>query len=121
MFSIIKIRATEDEHFDVRQAAVRELARGWQADPETYGFLCDCAVNDPFEREKNWESNPRQTALESLVKYYPKIPRTRELLQDRAQNDPDEQVRKYAREALERLDRHFRKWWGKSEGESGGS
>ena len=100
---IIKTWAAEDEDGVVRHAAVQELARGWKDQSETFDILSKCAMNDPFERRKDWEPNPRQTALEALVLHFPNRPRTRELLQDRAQNDPDEKVREYAAKALERL------------------
>ncbi|MGZ3433108.1 MAG: hypothetical protein ACXWN0_15415, partial [Isosphaeraceae bacterium] len=37
--AFLKDRARNDEHEDVRRAAVRELARGWRTDPETLAFL----------------------------------------------------------------------------------
>lgn len=66
-----------------------------------FAFLCDRALNDPFEREKDWHINPRQTALEIIIKQYPDHPQTLPLLQDRAENDPDEKVREFARDKLE--------------------
>jgi hypothetical protein len=36
---ILKERASSDEHSKVRQAAVKELAKGWKEDPEVSDFL----------------------------------------------------------------------------------
>ena len=36
---MLKDRARNDEHEEVRQAAMEELARGWRTDPETLAFL----------------------------------------------------------------------------------
>ena len=62
-----------------------------------------CAVNDPFIREREWQTNPRQTALERIVEYFPNHSQTKDLLLDRLTNDPDEQVRKFAQQALKKL------------------
>jgi len=35
-----------DENWDVRQAAVQELARGWKEDPETLSILKQRASSD---------------------------------------------------------------------------
>jgi hypothetical protein len=74
----------------VRYAAVQELARGWKDDPELFELLCDVAINDPFDREYDWQDNPRQTALAAMIELYPDRPQTLELVRDRAQNDSDE-------------------------------
>jgi hypothetical protein len=65
-----------------------------------FEFLCDRALNDPFEHKKGSEDNPRQLALEIIIKQYPDHPQTLPLLQDRAENDPDEKVREFAKKKL---------------------
>jgi hypothetical protein len=70
-----------------------------------FEFLCSCGLNDPFERKKDREDNPRQLALEIIIKQYPHHPQTLPLLQDRAENDPDERVREFAQKKLEQLER----------------
>jgi hypothetical protein len=85
----------------VRIAAVEELARGWKDDPELFELLRTCAVSDPFERQKDWQDNPRETALAAIVELYPNHPQTLPLLRERAENDPDEKVRKFAQKKLE--------------------
>jgi hypothetical protein len=63
----------------------------------------DRTLNDPFEREYDWQDNPRQVALKVLVQQYPDHPKILELLRDRAQNDNDEQLREWATEQLAKL------------------
>jgi len=70
-----------------------------------FEFLCDRAVNDPFKRKGDWQTNPRQIALEAIIEQYPEHPQTLPLLQDRAENDPDEKVREFAREKLAELEK----------------
>jgi hypothetical protein len=84
---------------------VEELARGWKDEPWMFEFLCNCAINDLFERKEDGEDNPRQLALEIIIQQYRDYPQTLPLLQDRAENDPDEKVREFAREKLEQLER----------------
>ncbi len=97
---ILKTHALFDNHEHVRCAAMRELARGWKDEPGMFEFLCDRALNDPFEHKKGSEDNPRQLALEIIIKQYPDHPQTLPLLQDRAENDPDEKVREFAKKKL---------------------
>ena len=93
----LKQAATSDDNWSVRSTALEEIAEGWKDEPWLRAFLSNIAINDPFKREKEEQSNPRQTALEFLVKQYPNHPQTLELLKDRAENDNDEQLREYAR------------------------
>ncbi|MGD1860102.1 MAG: HEAT repeat domain-containing protein, partial [Leptolyngbyaceae cyanobacterium] len=90
--------------YDVRQAAVQALATGFKDDPTLFEFWCDRILSDPFEREYDWQDNPRQIALNVLVQQYPDHPKTLELLGDRAQNDNDEQLRQWAAKQLEKLE-----------------
>ena len=103
--TIIKQKAQSDDNSNVRYAAVQELARGWKDEPWMFEFLCNCAINDPFVREKDWQDNPRQIALEIIIKQYPNHPQTLPLLQDRAENDPDEKVREFAQKKLAELEK----------------
>jgi len=100
---ILKARAQEDEDGAVRRVAVQALAKGWKDDQNLFELWCDRALNDPFEREYNWQDNPRQVALRVLVQQYPDHPKTLELLRDRAQNDNDKQLREWAAKQLEKL------------------
>jgi hypothetical protein len=70
-----------------------------------FEFLCDRAVNDPFERKEDWENNPRQLALEIIIKQYRDRPQTLPLLQDRAKNDSDEKVREFVQKKLAELEK----------------
>jgi hypothetical protein len=101
---LLKQRAQSDDDWVVRQAAVQELARGWKDDPWLFDFLYDIALNDPFERKKDREDNPRQLALQIIIKQYRDHPQTLPLLQDRAENDPDEKVREFAKNKLAELE-----------------
>lgn len=97
---ILKKRATVDKSSVVRQAAVQELARGFPDEPGIFDVFYNCAMSDSFEREYNFQDNPRQIALEAITENYPQHPQTLSLLRDRAENDPDEQVREFARKNL---------------------
>jgi hypothetical protein len=85
---------------------VQELAQGWKDHPEIFELLCDRALNDPFERKKDWEHNPRQIALKAIIKQRPDSPQTLSLLRDRADNDSDEKLREFAKKKLEKLNRN---------------
>jgi len=102
---IIKQRAQSDDDKYGRYAAVQELARRWKNDPELFELLCNVAINDPFDRENEWQENPRQTALAAMIKLYPDRPQTLELVRDRAQNDSDEKLRRFAQRKLAQLER----------------
>ncbi|MCG8363348.1 MAG: HEAT repeat domain-containing protein [Pseudanabaenales cyanobacterium] len=97
---MLKSRAQSDEDNDVRRAAVEELARGFKDDLDLFEFWCDRTLNDPFERDEDWQTNPRQIALKVLVQQYSNHPKTLELLQDRAQNDGDQKLRDWAAKQL---------------------
>lgn len=89
-------------HYDwsVRRAAMQELARGWKNEPGMLEFLCDRAINDPFKRQVDWQTNPRLAILEAIIEHYHDYPQTILLLRDRADNDPDEKVREFAKNQL---------------------
>lgn len=97
---ILKQCATADDNWSVRCVVVQELAKGWKNHPGLFDLLYDRAINDPFEREAEWENNPRQTALEAIIKQHPDSPQTASLLRDRAANDPDEKLRDFAKKKL---------------------
>ena len=102
---ILKQRAQSDDYSAVRRAAVQEIARRWKDDPGIFELLCDVAINDPFEREDDWQGNPRQAALAAMIELYPDRPQTLELVRDRAQNDRDQKLREFAQEKLTELER----------------
>jgi len=101
---ILKTLTLLDDSWLVRYVAVRGLARGWKDEPGMFEFLCDRALNDPFERKEDRENNPRQLALEIIIKQYRDRPQTLPLLRDRAGNDPDEKVREFANKKLAALE-----------------
>jgi predicted NACHT family NTPase len=102
--SWLKQRAQSDDNWAVRQAAVREIARGWKDKPGIFELLCDIAINDPFDREQDWQDNPRQIALAVIIELYPDRTETLELVRDRAQNDRDQKLREFAQEQLAELE-----------------
>jgi hypothetical protein len=83
--------------------AVQLIAKGWKNDPQTFDFLCDRAINDPFVRKGEWQTNPRQTALEAILKHYSDKPQTLELLKTIANNDRDEKLKEFAKKELAKL------------------
>ena len=101
---ILKERAQSDDNSTVRSAAVQELARGWKDDPELFELLCDVAINDSFERQYDWQNNPRQVALAATIELYPDRTKTLELVRDRAQNDRDKKLREFTQEKLAELE-----------------
>ena len=101
---MLKERARTDDDWTVRSAAVQELARGWKDDPELFELLCDVAINHPFERQYDFQDNPRQVALAATIELYPDRTETLELVRDRAQNDGDQQLREFAQQKLVELE-----------------
>jgi HEAT repeat protein len=73
---MIKERAQSDENEDVRQSAVRELARGWRDEPDTLAIIKERAQSDENknvrqsavrELARGWKDEPEiQVFLESL-------------------------------------------------------
>jgi hypothetical protein len=51
------------------------------------------------------ERPPAQIALQYLLTNYFTHPKTRELLRDSASNDPDEQLREWAQQQLEKIEK----------------
>jgi len=100
----LKQLAQSDNNWAVRRAAVQELARGWRNESGIFELLCDVAIHDPFDREEDWQDNPRQAALAATIELYPDRPETLELVRDRAQNDRDQKLREFAQEKLTQLE-----------------
>ncbi|NER99359.1 MAG: NACHT domain-containing protein, partial [Symploca sp. SIO1B1] len=100
---LLKHVVQSDENENVRCTAIEEIARGWKNEPWMLEFLCNCALNDPFERQAIFEENPRKIALEIIIEQYPNHPDTLSLLKDRAENDSDEQLREFAQQKLVEL------------------
>ncbi|MFN6478684.1 opioid growth factor receptor-related protein, partial [Nostoc sp. DedQUE07] len=103
--SILKERATQDDHEYVRGTAVQQLAKYFKYQSELFDIYHNCAVNDSFERKEEDETNPRRIALEIIIKQFPQHDQILPLLRDRAQNDPDEQVREFAQKKLAQLEK----------------
>ena len=68
----LKDRAINDGEEEVREAAVRELARGWRTDADTLPFLKDRARNDKHELvrlaavkelARGWRTDPETLAF----------------------------------------------------------
>jgi hypothetical protein len=100
----LKQMAQSDDDANVRRAAVQELARGWRNESGIFELLGDVAIHDPFDREDEWQDNPRQAALAATIELYPDRPHTLELVRDRAQNDRDQKLREFAQEKLTQLE-----------------
>jgi len=100
----LKQLAQSDDDANVRRAAVQELARGWKDESGIFELLGDVAIHDPFDREEDWQDNPRQAALAATIELYPDRPETLELVRDRAQNDRDPKLREFAQEKLTQLE-----------------
>jgi len=81
---------------------VEAFGKYWSYEAGIYEFLYNCAINDPFEREEDWQTNPRQTALEAILEHHQDNPQTLKLLLDRAENDSDEQLRELAQQELQK-------------------
>ena len=99
----LKDRALQDEHWDVKRAAVFAIAQYWKEDPELFNFFANIALNDPFKREDNWQTNPRQTALKALLKNFSNNPKTLEIFNQVALNDSDKRLREFAVQKLQDL------------------
>jgi hypothetical protein len=65
-----------------------------------FEFLCDRAINDPYNQKGSFPYNPRFTALEAIIEHYPDHPGAIALLQARSMHDTDEQVRDLASRKL---------------------
>ena len=105
VLSLFRERARNDSDGGVRNTAVEAIAKKWQDDPQAFETFCFVAAQDPFQREEEWQSNPRAIALRALARWHHNNPRTLEILQDRAKNDNDDEVRELAQRALEKLTR----------------
>jgi hypothetical protein len=93
----------EDESWYVRGTVLLLLPGVIKSEEKLLELLQNRTLQDPFQREYDWQDNPRQIALKVFVQQYPEHPKTAELLRDRAQNDNDEQLRDWAKEQLVHL------------------
>ncbi|QIR38301.1 NACHT domain-containing protein [Tolypothrix sp. PCC 7910] len=105
--NFLKYFATADESWRVRQTAVQELARNFKDEAEMFEIFYKCAVNDPFQRQNSWQTNPRRVALDILIKQYPDHSQTLPLLHDRVSNDVDIKVKEFAQKKLGELIRSY--------------
>jgi len=94
--------AQSDANSQVRYATVSVIFLCWSKEPGMFEFVYKCAINDPFEREFDLQDNPRQAALEAILEHHRDNPLTLELLRDRYENDTDEELRKFAKEELQK-------------------
>ncbi len=104
--SVLKSCTQLDNDGYLKEKVMQELIQYWQASPDIYDFLYECAVDDSFnpvslayllDDTDDTENPPaRQVALEAIIEQYSDHPQTLSLLQDRAENDPDEKVRNFA-------------------------
>ncbi|NEO58621.1 MAG: NACHT domain-containing protein [Okeania sp. SIO3B5] len=104
IFELLKQSLESDHSWHIRREAVRQIATGWKHEPGIFELFYHTTLNDFFQREYNYQDNPRQIALEEILEQYPDHPQILPLLQDRAENDPDEQLREWAKEILRRLE-----------------
>lgn len=86
-------------------SSAEALAKHYHHNLETFQLLCDVVMNDSFKRTHERQDNPRKPALEALLFYYSENPKAFEILHDRALNDPDEQLREWAQQQLEKLEK----------------
>jgi hypothetical protein len=90
---LLRDRAINDAHEDVRRAAVEALAAHYRNAPDTLPLLRDRAINDAHE-------DVRRAAVRALAAHYRDAPDTLPLLRDRAIHDASEWTRRVAVEAL---------------------
>ncbi|MBD2161478.1 HEAT repeat domain-containing protein [Limnothrix sp. FACHB-1083] len=102
--ALLKKWVQTNKNWFVRQAAVEAITQHWPDDPSTLKLLDKVAIQDPFQRSRQYERNPRKTALEGLLEIVPKNPLVIDLLRDRAANDPDDLLRQWATEQLANID-----------------
>jgi predicted NACHT family NTPase len=101
---LLKRCAQFDDDSDVRYVAIQEIVWGWKYDKELFELLYDIAINDAFEREHNFQDNPREIALFAMIVLDPDRPQILEIVRDRAQNDRDQKLREFARKKLIELE-----------------
>ena len=76
----LKQRAQNDQHWDVRQVAIQEVARRWKNTPGTLVW-----VKNNIEKEALWDV--RQAAIQELARGWKDDPETFEILKRRAKED----------------------------------
>ncbi|HEY9299995.1 MAG TPA: HEAT repeat domain-containing protein, partial [Phormidium sp.] len=78
--------AQSEDNWDVRYAAVQELAQGWKDDPETLPWLKQLAQSDD-----NWAVRP--AAVQELARGWKDDPETLPILKQLAQSEDNWDVR----------------------------
>ena len=78
---MLKDRALNDQNWDVRRAAVQEIAKGWKDDSDTLPLLKDRALND-----QNWDV--RWAAVQEIAKGWNDDPQTFDFLSDHVIHNP---------------------------------
>ncbi|WP_225887008.1 NACHT domain-containing protein [Nodosilinea nodulosa] len=97
------LRNDTDQH--VRGVAAKVICEHFSQAPEIFELLYEIVLQESFLPKSVRNQNPRQNALEVLLRNYPTHPKTIELLRDRALNDPDEQLREWAQEQLQQMEK----------------
>jgi hypothetical protein len=115
ILSILKSCTQLDNDGYLKEIVLQELIQYWQASPDIYDFLYECAIDDSFnpvslvyllDDTDDTENIPaRQVALEAIIEQYRNHPQTLPLCKDRAENDPDEKVREFAKKKLAELEK----------------
>jgi hypothetical protein len=103
ILSLLIDRAKVDIDGDIRALALKEITKNHRDFPARFELLCDLAVNDPFVREEQVQTNPRLVALYALSRQYRERPEVRQILLDRVANDPDLEVREFVSDELEKI------------------
>jgi HEAT repeat protein len=93
-------RTRFDVDDDIRAIALKEISKGYRDYEGRFELLCDRAMNDPFIKQDEDETNPRFVALFALARQYQTRSETLEILRDRAMNDLDPGIREFATEEL---------------------
>ena len=92
---VLKRCAVRNRNFRGRWKALRALRKICKEQKDLFDFLCDCAIQDPFE-VMHWSNrNPRQAALETLIECYYDRPLILSFLMERAEVDADGRVRSF--------------------------
>ncbi|MHC5740044.1 HEAT repeat domain-containing protein [Nostoc sp.] len=82
----LKERATQDDFWGVRVAAVQELAQNFKNDPDTKTILKECATED-------YDGDVQLAAVEELAKNFKDDPDTKFIFKECANGDYDSDVR----------------------------
>ena len=68
--SLLKYLVQSDDNSNVRQDALQQISRGWKPHTETFHLFYNCALNDPFQPQDDFENNPFITLVSAGIKDY---------------------------------------------------